>query len=239
MRSLSLVLLFLVASIQVDARVFDINTEKFASYFVLTGGSSALNQAAFLDESNVAYSYDKQVSYNYAGEFGFLFATSAVGLRFGFEVFKPQLLTEINATNSGTTVYTLKSEYTGYAPKLGIELNVHKSPSSRVFLLGYAGTASVSYKNDYADHTEEGKGTKTLYGGSIGYEGFLTDTTTYMFDVGYRELNFDKINYAKDVALGIDGQAHTAGTPVLDMNGQQRTLNFTGVYFGIGFRFYL
>ena len=162
-----------------------------------------------------------------------------VGLRFSFEVLKPQLLTEINASNVGTTVYTFRSDFTGYAPKLGIEFNAYKSPSSRVFLLGYTGTASVSYKNDYADHTEEGKGTQTLYGGSVGYEGFLTDTTTYMIDVGYRTLNFDKIDYAKDVAVGIDGQAHAAGAPVLDINGQQRTLNFSGAYIGIGFRFYL
>ncbi len=239
MRSFILSLVLAIVSIKAHGRVFDINSEKFASYFVVTGGNSSLNQAAFLNEANAAYAYDKQVSYNYTGEFGFFYATPSVGLRFSFEVFKPQLLSDVNATNGGATVYTFKSDYTGYSPKLGIEINLYKTPASRVFMLGYTGAASVSYKNDYADHSEEGKGTQTLYGGSIGYEGFLTDTTTYIVDVGYRTLNFEKIDYAKDVAVGIDGQAHTAGTPVLDVNGEQRTLNFNGAYIGIGFRFYL
>jgi hypothetical protein len=222
-----------------QARVFDINGERFASYFNLSAGPSALKQAAFLNESNPAYTYDKAVNYNYTGEFGFLYANAKIGVRFGFEILKPQSLTEVNALNGAVSAYTFKSDYTGYAPKVGLEVALAKGSGLRSFLMAYVGSASISYKNEYSSHSEEAKGTATLYGGTVGLEGILSDTTTYVLEAGYRKLNFDKITYSGAVTTGVDGASHAAGDPVLDVNGQQRTLNFNGAYLSVGFRFYL
>jgi hypothetical protein len=222
-----------------QARVFDINSEKFASYFLLSYGPSAIKQSAFVDEANTAYTYDKTIAANYTGEFGFLYSTPYISFRFGFEVFKPLALKDITADNGGTTAYTFNSEVTGYAPKLGVEVNLHRSATYRSFLQVFAGTASVSYKNDYGSFLEEAKGSSTLYGGSLGVESLLTDTTTYIFEMGYRVMQVSNFKYAKDVASGPDGAAHAAGDPVLDVNGDQRTMNFGGGYISIGFRFYM
>lgn len=239
MQQFLLALFILLVSGPAQARVFDINQEKFASYFLATGGPSAVKQAAFINEVNAAYTYDKEVGNNYTGEFGFLYSTPHASLRFGFEIFKPFALTEVVAQNAGVDVYTLKSDITGYAPKLGLELNLYKSKYYRAFLLGYVGSASVSYKNEYTTHTEEAKSSATLSGGSLGFEGLLTDTTTFILEGGYRSLNFLELNYANNVTTGIDGAAHAIGDPVLDINGDKRSLNFSGMYLSVGFRFYL
>ena len=214
---------------------------------MVTDGPSALKQAAFLDEASSSITYDKSQTYNYSGEFGFLYSTPAVSFRFGFEVLKPPALTSVTATNGGATAYTLNSTYTGFAPKLGVEINLKKSSTWRLFLMGFYGSASVSYKNDYTivnyapitDHSEEFKGSAALYGGTLGFEGLLTDTTTYLIEAGFRRLDVTNLNYSKDVTTGIDNKAHAAGDPALDVNGNQRTLDFSGAYLSIGFRFYM
>jgi hypothetical protein len=234
------VFLFLILSgAGAQARVLDINAEKFATYFAVTGGPSALKQSAFLDEANPAYTYDKKVDYNYSGEFGLLYSVGKIGFRFGFEIFKPSTLSDVNASNGGATAYTFNSSYTAYAPKVGLEINLYKDSNSRAFIAGYAGAASVGVKNDYDTHSEEMKGNGTLYGGGAGYEGPLADNTTFVLEAGYRALKFEKLTYSKDVPSAITGGSHIAGDPVNDVNGQARTLNFGGMYLSVGFRFYL
>jgi hypothetical protein len=228
-----------------EARVFNINNEKFATYFLVTGGSSAIKQNAFINEANTTDTFTGEAAHNFTGEFGFLYSTPNVSLRFGFEIFKPSALKAVPANNGTTDIYTLNSDITGYAPKLGVEINLQKSSTYRSFLTAYVGSGSASYKNDYtivsypgvADHSVEAKGSQTLYGGSLGVESHLTDTTTYIFEFGYRQMKIDNLKYSKGVTT-FSG-AKTAGDPVLDANGQARSLDFTGGYISLGFRFYL
>jgi hypothetical protein len=237
--------LFLVMA-RAEARVFNISSEKFASYFLISGGPSAIKKNAFAGEAAMTDTYSGEATYNYSAEFGFLYATPAMSLRFGFEVFKPSLLKSVTATNAGSTdIYTLDSNITGYAPKLGLEINLQKSSTYRAFIAAYAGSGSVSYKNDYtilnypgvSNHSVEAKGSGALYGGSLGVESHLTDTTTYVFEFGYRQMKVDNLKYAKDVTT-FSG-AKTAGSPVVDANDNKRTLDFTGGYVSLGFRFYM
>lgn len=246
MRFLGLVLSLCFVMTRAEARVFNITSEKFASYFLVTGGPSTIKKNAFAGEAAMTDTYDGSVTYNYTGEFGFLYSTPAVSFRFGFEVFKPSLLSNVTATNAGATdMYSIKSNITGYAPKIGLELNLQSSPTYRAFLSAYAGSGNVSYKNDYtilnypgvSDHSVEAKGSGMLYGGSLGVESHMTDTTTYIFEFGYRQMKIDNLKYSKDVST-FSG-AKTAGDPVVDANGDKRILDFTGGYVTIGFRFYM
>lgn len=240
-----LVLSFVFMVARVEARVFNIGAEKFAGYFLVTGGPSAIKKNAFLNEDTTTNTYSGEVAYNYSGEFGFLYATPHVSLRFGFEIIKPSALKEVLANNGTTDIYSLNSDVTAYAPKLGLEINLQKTNTYRSFLQAYVGSGSVSYKNDYTiisyggqtNHSVEGKGTAMLYGGSLGVESHLTDTTTYLFEFGYRQMKADSLKYSKDVTTFRGAQ--TAGSPVTDANGDARVLDFTGGYISLGFRFYL
>lgn len=241
---LALSTFFLLA--HAEARVFNINKEKVASYFMITGGPSAIKQNAFLNESTTTDTYTGEAALNYTGEFGVLYSTPSVNFRFGFEVFKPSALKEVPAQNSGgTDIYTLNSDITAYAPKLGIEINLQKTNTFRAFITASAGSASASYKNDYTivsypgvlDHSVEAKGTGLLYSGTLGVESHMTDTTTYIFEFGYRQLKIEGFNYSKDVTT-FSG-AKVSGDAVLDASGNARTLDFTGGYISLGFRFYM
>lgn len=228
-----------------EARVFNISNEKLAGYFLVTGGPSAIQQNAFLNEDNTSNTYSGRVAYNYTGEFGFLYSTPRLSLRFGFEVFKPSVLKEVLANNGTTDIYSLKSDVTAYAPKLGLEVSLQQTSTYRAFLQAYVGTGSISYKNDYTilsyggqvDHTVEAKGSAMLYGGSLGVESHFTDTTTYIFEFGYRQMKALNLKYSRDVTTFSGAQ--TAGTAVTDANGDPRALDFTGGYITLGFRFYL
>lgn len=229
-----------------EARVFNINKEKFAGYFLANGGPSLLKQNAFLNEARTTDTYTGTIGTNYGGEFGFLYATPAVSVRFGFEIFKPSTLTGVAAKDGGgADIYSLESAITGFAPKLGIEVNLQSTNTYRAFISAYAGTTSVSYKNDYTvtnfagvtDHSVEAKGGGSVYGGTLGVESHLTDTTTYIFEFGYRQMKVNNFKYSK--AVTTFGGAMASGDPVLDANGTARELDFTGGHVSLGFRFYL
>ncbi len=236
---------FCFVTFRAEARVFNINSEKFASYFLLTGGPSAIKQNAFLNEVNTTNTFTGEVAYNYTGEFGFLYSTPNVSLRFGFEIFKPPVMKSIAASNGASDIYTLDSDITAYAPKLGIEINLQKTNTYRSFIMAYVGSGSASYKNDYtiisypgvSNHSVEAKGSGTLYGGTIGVESHMTDTTTYIFEFGYRQLKIGNFKYAKDVTTFSGSKI--AGDPVLDANGASRSIDFSGGYISLGFRFYM
>ncbi len=226
-----------------SARVFSFTNETFAAYFSGYGGLSGLGTSAFNGEATPTMTYSPDVKYNYGGEFGFLYSKSLLNLRFGFEVLKPS---QVDSTASnGSEQYVVSSDILGYAPKLSIEFNLRPTPQSRSFIALTVGSASVTLKNDYAftaaypgvDSTMEAKGSGTLLGASMGYEGILTDTTTIMCEVGYRNLLIDNLKYSKDVTTFTG--AHASGDAVLNSSGEQRTLDFSGVIISVGFRFYL
>lgn len=87
------------------------------------------------------------------------------------------------------------------------------------------------------DHSVNAKGGGAVYGGTLGVESHLTDTTTYIFEFGYRQMKINNFKYSKDVTTFSGAVA--AGDPVLDANGEARILDFTGGYVSLGFRFYL
>lgn len=241
--------LILIASAS-EARVFNIGGESFASYLMFNGASSNLGQTPFKGDSSTTATYDDDYKYDYGGEFGFLYASPAVNFRFGLEIIKPQSLNAVSASNGGSTLYYIKNDITGIAPKFGIEFNLHRTPTSRVFLLTSAAQASVTLKNEYtltsagqtafpavSNHTVEAKGNATELELALGYEMFMADTTTIIFQASYKTLKFSQLKYSKDVTTFSGAQ--TTGSVVQDASSTDRSLDFTGANVSIGFRFYL
>lgn len=241
--------LLLVLSIQAEARVFNINNEAFAAYFLATGGGSLLGTTSVDGESGTNVNFSGGTSYNYTGEFGFLYSTPYLGFRFGFELIKPFALSA--TANDGTSdLYSVTGSIVGYAPKFTVDVNLHRANRSRSFVTATIGNASVTMKNEYVltaagqtafpgvvDHTAESKGSGTLLEASLGYEGLLADTTTMIVEFGYRQLKIENLNYTKDVTTFTGAQ--TSGSPVLNSSGTQRTLDLSGGFISIGFRFYM
>ncbi|MGZ3773486.1 MAG: hypothetical protein ACXVCY_10805 [Pseudobdellovibrionaceae bacterium] len=232
-----------------QARVFNINNEAFAAYFAMTGGGSSLGTSAVDDESGTGIKFTGGMKYNYTGEFGFLYAHPLVGLRFGFELIKPFTM-ESTANNGTSDVYSLTSTIVGYAPKLTVDLNIHRTETSRSFVTASVGSASVTMTNEYtltsagqtafpgvSNHTAESKGSGTLLEASLGYEGILTDTTTMLIEFGYRQLKIGNLKYEKDVTTFTGAKG--SGTDVLNSSGVERSLDLSGAFVSLGFRFYM
>lgn len=235
-------------SLSVEARVFDISKDNVAPYFLVTGGSSQVDTNAVKDEGNSGVTYSGGVTYNYTGEFGFIYSRALASLRLGFEILRPPLLNSA-ASNGTSELYTVQSDLLGYVPKLTLEVNLHGTNTYRSFVSVSVGSASLTMKNDYvltsagqtaypgvADHSIEAKASSTLLAGSLGYEGILSDSTTYLIEFGYRQLKFDNFKYSKDVTTFSGAKA--SGDKVLTNTGAERVLDFGGGFISLGFRFY-
>jgi hypothetical protein len=232
-----------------QAKVFNINRESFASYFSVGGGSSLMGTSAFSGESGSGVSFSQKSQYLYQGEFGFLYSVSLINLRFGIEILKPQVL-EGNASNTSGDLYRYKNDILGFAPKLGLEINLDRQAASRSFVSIGAGIADVSLKTDYVltslgqstysgvtDHGIEAKGTGTTLSAALGYESLLSDSTTLAFEMGYRQLKVDKFKYSKSATTFTGAKA--SGDTVVDSDGNNRKIDLGGFFIALGFRFYL
>jgi hypothetical protein len=233
-----------------EARVFNITSEKFASYFLVNNGYANIKKTPFENESSGGVTHSSGYSSILGGEFGFLYATPMVNFRFGFGIIKPANLKDVTASNSTDDLYSVNSDLQGFVPKMGVEVNFSKAGSYRVFGVASYGSANITMKNTYiltaagqaaysgvANHTVEAKGSATEMYGGLGAEIHMTDTTTFMVEGGYRSLKFSKLTYAKAVDTFTGAQA--SGATVLDADGNQRALDFTGVLVTVGFRFYM
>lgn len=241
--------LLLLISSSAQARVFNINKETFAAYFLATAGGSQIGTSTVKGESGANVAFSGGTKYNYTGEFGFLYSRPHASLRFGFEILKPTDL-ESTASSGGSDLYSAKGDILGYVPKLTLEVNVHGTNDSRSFVSLTAGSANITMKNDYtltsagqaaypgvSDHSVEAKGSGTLLSASLGYEGIMTDTTTVVVEFGYRQLKIDNLKYSKD-ATTFSG-AKNSGDALLDASGNQRSVDFSGGFISLGFRFYM
>ncbi|MBO9666110.1 MAG: hypothetical protein J7501_04795 [Bdellovibrio sp.] len=240
--------LLVAFSTTAEARVFDMNRDSVAPYFNVTGGASMLSDSAYKLEAT-GVSTDSEVKYNYSGEFGFLLSRRLVGLRFGIEILKPQSLDNITGKNAGGVAqYTASSSVLGFVPKIALDLNLNSTPAYRSFISLAAGYADVTLKNEHTmtaagnvsypgvDTTLESKGTGTLLAATLGYEGVLSDTTTYVFEFGYRQLKIDKLKYSKDYKT-FNGNVSSGDT--VKMGSENRVLDLSGGYISLGFRFYM
>lgn len=248
MRFFALSLMSIFLCFEAQARVFDMNSESFAGYFLVTGGTSGLGQGAYSGEaSNV--SFDNSAKYNYSGEFGVIYVRPEVALRLGVEILAPEGVVT-NGSSGGSNLYSDTSSVLGLIPKVTAEIKLSSSNVYRTFMAFSAGEAFVTMKNDYtltaagqaaypsvSNGNVQAKGTGTLLAASLGVERLLNDATTFMLEGGYRELMINSLNYTSSTTT-FSG-AVTSGSQDVNVNGQARKLNLSGPFISLGFRFYL
>lgn len=231
------------------ARVLDLNQEKFSSYLFFNEAQANLKDSPWINESTATASdnsYSTSLGGVMGGEFGFTYKVQTVAWRFGFEIIKPQKLKSINASLSGTTLYQIDSDVTGYAPKIGLEISPWRTPRQRVFIFGYYGSATIMLKNEYtnvtisptADHTVEMSGSGTLAGGGLGYEIGMLDTTSFVLEAAYRSLKISEFKYTKNVTT-FSGAVTSGATAYLIDGTTKRSVDLSGFYVTVGFRFWL
>ncbi|MFP5519137.1 MAG: hypothetical protein ACLGGX_04495 [Bdellovibrionia bacterium] len=244
-----IVLIFLSTNVQ--ARVFNLTQEKFASYLILGGGPSGTGKTFFEGETASSLEYSKGYSLDTSGEFGFMWASQYLNLRLGLEFISPAVLKGVEATSGTTVLYEIESKISGYVPKVGVEFNLQSTPRTRSFAFFNYGSGSITVDNTYdltadglaafpgvVDHVLKMKGSAQHLSGGLGFEGFFSDTTTYIFEIGYRAMNFDKLT-ATETVTTFSNQVYDSGDVVKFANGDNRVLNMSGYFLNLGIRIYL
>lgn len=245
----SLLISILVQGFFAEARVFNMAKESFSAYLRGTMSPKFTNTMASAS-SGSSVTLDASHTSNRSIEFGLIYSSVLVNLRFGLEVLNPEDIKERSATNSsGTKLYSMDSEFSVTTPKMNFEINFYRGAASRAMLLLGVGYANLVARNAYTmtsagttalgptDFSEDLRGTAVSYEGGLGYEFLMTDTTTLMLEAGYRSMNFTTIKHNKDVT-GFQGSV-VKGDRATNLDGTNRTLNLSNYYGGLTFRIWI
>jgi hypothetical protein len=231
-----------------NAKIFDASKSAGGAYF---RGSYGLGLENTLNTKSqgTGSKVDSTTPYNFSGEFGGLYSTKFFNIRVGVEIiYSPEKDTDGIYSSSGAKMYSLTSNIFVLNPKVGIEINVKRWARSRLQLGGSVGYAMLSARNSYAfnsagttqyalsDFAEELSATALSFEGMLGYETLMLDSTTIMFEGGYRSLTFDEVTYSKDVINFQGTKAKDA--KALSDDGNKRSLDLSQAYVGMAFRFW-
>jgi hypothetical protein len=233
-----------------QARVFNIANESFAAYVRGSYGSKFENTLNS-QSSGTGVTLNADHEYNFSGEFGFLYASPYMNVRFGLEVIKPSDIKDAIGKNAAEAeLYSMTSEISVLIPKFALEFNLYKWSNSRVYLSGGAGYANLAARNSYVftsagsaafsgmtDFYEDMRSSAMSYEGTLGYERLLTDSTTYALEGGYRSMVFDEIYHNKDVTT-FQGPV-VKGDKAKKMDGENRTLDLTNIFVGLTLRIWI
>lgn len=232
------------AAIGSQSRVLNLSEEKFASYFSVEGGSTLVKTTPFDENLANVDSYSSEYKTGLGGEFGFVYSSPYIAWRFSFEILKPSKLSEVEALEGENVQYMVDSDLTAVAPKIGVEIHLNRKPNYRFYAFVFYGSSNLTAVQTYtqvlapnSDHVVELKGASTSTGGGIGFETVFVDTTAFVIEIGYRNLTFQEIAFSKDVTT-FQG-AKVAGDLLTNLDGTNRTLNFSGYMASVGFRFWL
>jgi hypothetical protein len=249
--SFRIYLIVLVFPMTLNARVFNINEEKIATTVKGAWAPSSVLQSHFEDTSGTNITIEDEVNYNLGGEIGLVFTASRAAFRLGVESIHPNPIEAKEGTNlSNQIMYTFDSDISVLLPKADIDFTIRSGDAWRIFLSLGGGVGTLSYKNSYAmttegqtvfsglaNFSEEGTSTATMLEGGLNFEHLFTDTTTIVIELGYRQLKFEEVKFKNDVT-SFTG-AHVKGDIVLNADGTNKAIDFTGFVAGVCFRFYL
>lgn len=238
-----LLALFVFAfSLSAEAKIFDLSKSKFGSYLLFSGEESNLKDTPLVGES-AATSFSDTYKYPVGGEFGFMYTGNRVGFRFGVESMAPPAI-EGNASSGNSIVYHYRNTMTVIAPKIGMEIYFKSTGWYRISGYGFFGQANLVSETDYSaaeltpgDHNVNQKSSASMYGGGLMVEASVFDNTTLLLEAGYRQLKFSNVLYSKDITT-FNG-TYSSGDRVVNADGTDRLIDFTGTYVMLGFRFYL
>jgi hypothetical protein len=206
------VFLVLMTGCLAQARTFNALSDRFAVYVKGTMDRVISDNTLVSKSKGSNVNLDTDIQNKMSGELGVLFAREKLNLRIGLEYIRPLALENKQGTRTsdGSAVYNASSEISVLAPKMTIEFNLKRTPSSRFFISAAGGYATIDVRNEYAltttgrtvfnninDFDEQLTGISYLYEGTFGYENLLADSTTFVLEAGYRSLIFDSISYKK------------------------------------------
>jgi hypothetical protein len=233
-----------------EARVFDLKSERVAIYLGGTFGSSNASDSAYGSSSGTGTLTDKKVQTATSGEVGLFLAFDRFNLRIGGEYLMPRELKGINGTDAnGNALFSLDSSIGALVPMVNVELLPYKGQNTRALLgFGY-GVAIASFDNQYTmtsagktalnvnDFKESATGVSPLLQTYLGFEFLFADSVTATIQGGYRWCNI-KTSKSTEDATAITG-AQKKGDDVVNMDGGPRSMDLSGGFVGINFRFYL
>lgn len=246
-------MVFIFGTELAQAKLFNFSNASVAAYVGGGWAPAFVNTLNSKSSSNAATSVNvnSEHPYNLSGEFGFMTGGAKANIGFGLELMRgKELSDEIGRTSSGSELYSMTSEISVLIPKVRIELVVKSWPKSRLYLGGEAGWATLVARNSYtftaagqteysglADFYEELRGMTPVYGGSLGWEKIMSDTTTIILHGGYRGIVFNEVNHNRDVTT-FQG-AVSKGDLAKDSSGNNRSIDLTSYYVGLFFRFWI
>lgn len=230
-----------------QARVFTMSKESFAPYLRGSYTPVSMTDGVYSGALGSGSSAETKMKYDASGELGVVYGSPKVKVRIGIEYLMIPRVSEDAVNASGTALYSIDSQATVLTPKLDLEFNLKTWQAARLFFMAGAGYANLSSKNSYAftgastyglsDFSESLKATTIMEEASFGFEGLMSDATTFAFELGYRNLKFDKIKYSSS-GTGFQG-AFNSGDTAMNTDGSKRTLNLSNVFVGISLRFWL
>ncbi len=238
-----LLVLFGLSSAQ--AKVLNLKESKLAGYLSFQQANATVKKDFFEGESS-ATDFSKGFTTQTGTDFGLVYRAQYIAWIFGFEFMKSNKISGGTASTGGTTNYNYTSEVSYLAPKVGLEIIFYQSASARVSVQGAVGTASLTSKTDYSnltiapntDFSYQGKGAANLLNVSLATEFTLIDNTAMQIILGYRNLDFEKIKLAEDVASSFQG-ALTKGTRLKKLDGSNVEYDFSGLYLNVAFRVWI
>lgn len=244
------ILLTMLPANKAHARVFDLKSENFATYFGGSFGLSNLGDYAFGQSAGNGVTTDQAVRTNYSGEFGLVLTGARGGIRLSGEYLLGKALAGVKGLDAaGATYYEMDSKVSAFVPMISAEAPIWKQPESRVLLGGGLGYAFVSLDQEYrmtpagttalgvSDYIEKSSTQALAWRLYISGETTFVDTTTLTLEAGYRSIKVGSLQSKKDTTA-ISG-VQTVGSDVKNMDGSNRAFDLGGAYMSLLFRFYL
>ncbi len=251
MKRVGIAILILVVCQDVSARVFNLGGVSLGTYLKASGGTSQMGADAFRNAGGVsALTFGDGAAFGFAGEFGVAFDSGPVLTRVGFELYRPQKLSQYEVTNdTGSAMYTVDSDVISFSPVLSFEFILEKTQTSKSYILAGGGYSYLTLKNTFSftaagasqlghgDFVEDAKG-NTIFGfAGVGYEMLMVDNVTFSMEAGYRYMEASKLTL-KSATNSLVG-SKSEGDALKNHDGGDRSLNLSQPFISILFKFYI
>ncbi len=248
LRSLCALLILFFATGNSQARVFDFKNSSFGGFVGGTYGPSQATDMAYAGSSGNNMVFDQTEQSNYSAEFGFLASTKRFNLKLYAEYLFPRHLTNVTGSNAaGTGLYNLDTHVTTLIPTLALEFAVKSGNTWRLLVGGGYGYAMANLANKYtfttagqsfglSDFEEDATSNSSMYLGYTALEFQFSDIATMMLTAGYRYLKLSAFTSSAAVK-GFNGN-EAIGSILLNQDGSNRSVDLSGPYGGVSFRFY-
>ncbi len=248
MRWITVFSLLIITVSRVEARVFDFKNSSFGAFVGGTYGPSQAADMAYGASSGSGVSFDQTEQSNYSGEFGFLASTKRFNFKIYAEYLFPKHLTTVTGSNgAGTALYNLDTDVTALIPSAVLEFVVKSGTTWRWSVASGYGYAMATMINKYTFTTagqsfglsnfeEKASATAPMFLGYTSLEFQFTDIATMMLSAGFRYLRLNPWTSTVSVA-GFNG-SEASGSILTNQDGSNRSVNLSGPFAGISFRFY-